>query len=345
MNSPIFIIGTERSGSNLLRLMLNEHPSISIPHPPHILKEMAPLEHLYGDLNRDANFRRLVADTVRLVELHFSPWDVAVDADLVFKEAPGRDIYGVKAAIYDQYCRAKGKKRWGCKSTFVIHYVDRVLRHHPDARFIHLVRDGRDVAVSAKKSVFNHFHPHYVGRLWSAQQRTAMELAQKLPPEGMLSVRYEELLDDPAGTLRRICGFLREDYSDALLRYHESLEAKTIADQSRSWENLSKPVLKSNRAKYKSALSRDEIKAFELQSFAELKHYGYALENEETALRAAAQRGIGRPTLFRYWIHEKSMSAGQTLKSLAEDRNALIRLKKSLFVLLLRLTRGVQRET
>lgn len=341
MTSPIFIIGTERSGSNLLRLMLNEHPSISIPHPPHILKEMAPLERLYGDLNADQNFRRLVHDTVRLVELHFSPWDVPVDRDAVFREAPGRDIYGIKAAIYDQYRRAKGKKRWGCKSTFVIHYVDKVLRHHADAKFIHLVRDGRDVAVSAKKSVFNHFHPHYVGRLWGAQQRTAIDLGRKLSPDRMVSVRYEELLDDPERVLRRLCEFLREDYADALLRYHESREAKTIADQSRSWENLSKPVLKSNRAKYKSALPADEIRAFERQAYDELKHYGYVLENDEAVLRVEAQRGLASVVLFNYWAREKFMSAGQTLKSLVEDRNALIRLKKDLFVAWLRFSRAL----
>src|SRR5262249_10977142 len=147
-----FIIGTERSGSNLLRLILNQHPSITIPHPPHILKTMMPVERLYGDLRRDANFKKLVDDAVRLVELHFAPWDVPIDLKSVLAEAAGRDVYCVKAAIYNQFRRAMGKPRWGCKSTFVIHYVDRVRRWHPDAQFIHLVRDGRDVAASAKRS-------------------------------------------------------------------------------------------------------------------------------------------------------------------------------------------------
>ena len=340
--APIFIIGTERSGSNLLRLMLNQHPSIAIPHPPHILKEMMPLEPLYGDLIVDLNFRKLIDDTITLVRLHFFPWDAPLDSDAVFSEAEERGVYGVKAALYDQYRRAKGKKRWGCKSTFVIHYVDRVRRLHPGAKFIHLVRDGRDVAVSAKTSVFNHFHPHYVGRLWGEQQRTAIELAKKLPAESMLGVRYEDLLDDPAKAVRRVCGFIGEDYSDALLDYFRSDEAKSLAAHSRSWENVDKPVLKANHSKYKRELSAADIEAFELQAFEELKHFGYALENEEAGLKERSRRGLRLETRLKYWVEENALKALETVKSLGQDRNALRRLRKALFVLRLRLSLAAQ---
>jgi hypothetical protein len=344
-SSPIFIIGTERSGSNLLRLILDRHPAIAIPHPPHILKEMMPLEPLYGDLSDDRRFRRLVDDTVRLVELHFFPWDAALDRDKVFAEAAGRDVYGVKAAIYDQYRRAKGKRRWGCKSTFVIHYVDRVRLHHPDAKFIHLVRDGRDVAASAKRSVFNHFHPHYVGRLWGEQQRTAIELSRTLPSDRMLGVRYEDLLDDPSGTVRRVCRFIEEDYSDDLLDYFKGDEAQRLAGHSRSWENCASPVLKDNHAKYKRELSPAEIEAFELQAFEELRHYGYPLENDLARLREDSRRGPGLATRLKYWSLENALRGYVTAKSLFDDRNAVSRLRKELFVLKLRLSLAAGRAT
>lgn len=317
--------------------MLNEHPSIAIPHPPHILKEMVPLEARYGDLRDDRNFRRLVDDTVRLVELHFSPWDVAISREAVFRESPARDVYGVKAAVYDLYRRAKNKRRWGCKSTFVIHYVDRVRRVHPEAKFIHLVRDGRDVAVSARRSVFNHFHPHYVGRLWAREQRLAIELAGRLSPSDMISVRYEDLLDDPAGVLQRLCDFVREDYSEAMLKYHEGGEAKNLANQSRSWENCAKPVLTGNRSKYRSQLSEADVRAFERQAFEELRHYGYELANDYDALRSAKAKGLGFFVRLRYWMAERALSAREALRSLIHDQNALIRIRKMLFVLKLRI--------
>jgi len=70
---PIFIIGTERSGTNLLRPILNSHFHIAIPHPPHIMKNFYKLEPLYTDLNKDAQFKRLIKDVVAMVELHPYP--------------------------------------------------------------------------------------------------------------------------------------------------------------------------------------------------------------------------------------------------------------------------------
>lgn len=343
--SPLFIIGTERSGSNLLRLILNQHPSIAMPHPPHILKELMPLEPLYGNLNVDSNFRKLVDDAVRLVELHFSPWDVAIDKDAVLAEAIGRDVYGVKAAIYDQYRRAKGKRRWGCKSTFVIRYVDRVMRHHPDSKFIHLVRDGRDVAVSAKRSVFNHFHPHYVGRLWSEQQRTAVALARRLEPERMITVRYEDLLEDPGNTVRRVCRFIEEDYGDSLLDYCGSEEALSLASQSRSWENCARPVIRGNRRKYRQESSAGEIRAFELQAFEELRHFGYELDNDLSRLQEESRRGLGLTTRLKYWSWENALQAYETARSLVHDKNAASLIRKRLFVMKLRLILTLKRRS
>ena len=63
---PIFMIGTQRSGSNLLRLMLNQLPELAAPHPPHILQRMTPLLSEYGDLSRPKAFAELVDDVVVL---------------------------------------------------------------------------------------------------------------------------------------------------------------------------------------------------------------------------------------------------------------------------------------
>src|SRR5665213_1268446 len=152
IENPIFIVGTERSGSNLLRLLLNELGNVCVPHPPHLMRDLTPLISRYGDLQVDRNFKRLIGDAIKLVELHFAPWPLALDPQKVVNEVPQRDLYSVYAAIYEQYRVHAGKTRWACKSTFMIHHVDTVLRHHRAPQFIHLVRDPRDVAVSARKS-------------------------------------------------------------------------------------------------------------------------------------------------------------------------------------------------
>lgn len=64
----IQLVGTQRSGSNLLRVMLNQHPLITAPHPPHILQRFLPLLESYGDLMHENNFDLLVDDICRLIE-------------------------------------------------------------------------------------------------------------------------------------------------------------------------------------------------------------------------------------------------------------------------------------
>jgi hypothetical protein len=296
------------------------------------MKSLGPAEYLYGDLTDDRNFRRLINDAAKLVELHFFPWEIAPSRQEAFETAAARNLYCVKAAFYEQYRRFKGAKRWGCKSTFMIHYADAAVKHSPGAKFIHLVRDGRDVAVSARNSVFNHFHPYYVARLWSLQQKIAIGLSNRLGKDGFLTVRYEDLLSAPEQTVKAICGFLGEDYSQALLRYFEKEETKQLAGYSKSWDNCSKPILQGNFGKYKKILSAGEIRIFEAESSAELEYFGYPLDNPRAALSGTAPAPVSTALKSRYFLMEKGRMAYILLKSLFADRNALAMLKKRLFL-------------
>jgi len=101
----VFIIGTQRSGSNLLRLMLNQLKEIASPHPPHILDRMIPLMGTYGDLKDDAKFKTLVDDVCRLVELNPVEWsDVTFDREKIFTQSENdRSLMSVYKAVYDTY--------------------------------------------------------------------------------------------------------------------------------------------------------------------------------------------------------------------------------------------------
>ncbi len=83
----------------------------------------------------------------------------------------------------------------------MVHHVDRVLQRDPGARFLWLVRDPRDVAVSSRKSVFSPFHPALTAKLWVAQQREALALEERLGSSVVLRLRYEDLLTCQPTTL------------------------------------------------------------------------------------------------------------------------------------------------
>jgi hypothetical protein len=274
---PLYIIGTERSGSNLLRVILNAHPDIDVPHPPHILKYFHALEPGYGDLNQTRPRRALVRDVLRLLAVHIYPWSVDIDAQQVIDTARPANLLGIFAAIYDQHRAQTGKRRWGCKSTFMVHHIAAALQRDPGAKFIWLVRDPRDVALSSRASVFSPFHPLFTAELWDTQQREALA-ALVDHPEAILRVHYEDLIGDLEPTLRRVTDFLGEELHPDMLAHHRSAAAKKGAGLSESWKNTGAPVVRTNAGKYRTGLSSRHISLVEMAAGETMTTLGYSLD-------------------------------------------------------------------
>jgi len=275
--APIYIIGTERSGSNLMRVILNAHPNIDVPHPPHLMKYFGDLAQGYGDLTQEGPRRDLVADVLRLIRTHISPWEIAIDAEEVVQNST--DLMGVVGAIYDQHLRFTGKRRWGCKSTFMVHHVDAALARDPAAKFIWLVRDPRDVAASSKKSVFSPCHPLLTARLWRVQQEEALHVAET-HADSILRLRYEDLLAQPEVSIRMVCDFLGEDFVPALLNHEQTQAAQQGAQLSASWKNTAAPILKGNTGKYKKVLNDNEIVMVETATAPVMEALGYLRDTQ-----------------------------------------------------------------
>lgn len=273
MAPPFFILGTERSGSNLLRLILHSHSRLAIPHPPHLVRYFKPLQAHYGDLGEASNFHRLVEDVRALLETHIYPWDVTIDWAAVEREAQPRDVFGIQYVLYQQYALLKGKKRWGCKSTFMISEVPTLLEHHPQARLLWLVRDPRDVAVSSRRSVFSATHPVFVAELWRDQQRLGLQWEEEGRPQ--LRIHYEALLAEPEEQVRRICDFLGEDFEPQMLRYFETEEAQRSGGLSQSWAATAKPIQKDRAGAWKKSLSPQEVFWVEAIAGPEMERLGY----------------------------------------------------------------------
>jgi len=328
IENPLFIVGSERSGSNLLRAMLNQLPNVSIPHPPHLMRDLAPLFERYGDLKEDRNFRRLIDHAENLVDLHFAPWPFRLDKELIFDEASRlgmRDPYAVYALIYEQYRAHEDKGRWGCKSTFMINNVKDVLGHHGKAQFLHLVRDGRDVAASARRSIFSHYHPYFTAQLWAREQNLAQQWSEALPKEQWLTIHYEDLISEPEREARRICEFLGEPYSDSLLSYFNSPKEKKLSSLNRSWENLGQPVLSGNSQKYRATLSENEIMLFEAIAGEELKTFGYLEQVPQIKGPSALERLKFQFSENKSWFVEEA-------KGLVKDKNSVQRWRKKIYL-------------
>lgn len=278
-----FIIGTERSGSNLLRVILDAHPDMVVPHPPHVLRY---LSDIHGERGHP---KRLVKDMLAFVRGHIHPWDdIPAEADLLARVREDPTPVGAFLALYDLHASAQGASRWGCKSTFTVHHTDAILARRPNAKFIWLVRDPRDVAASSLRSVFNPYDPLLTAALWDQQQREAMAAMERLGEQVVLRLHYEDLLASPALMTARMCDHLGMPLHNAMLRFHERDRASETAGLSASWENANKPVLQGNAGKWRTALSETQLARIEGACRETMEALDYTPESDGQAPPSAA---------------------------------------------------------
>lgn len=113
----IQMIGTQRSGSNLLRVMLDAVDQITAPHPPHILQRFIPLLDKYGDLNQPEHFHRLASDVCELVNCNPVPWEgVRIETEEILALCRQSTLYELFRVIYETAARQHGASFWLCKS-------------------------------------------------------------------------------------------------------------------------------------------------------------------------------------------------------------------------------------
>ncbi|MGW5679891.1 sulfotransferase family protein [Streptomyces sp. NPDC003860] len=258
-DGPILIIGTERSGSNLLRLVLDAHSRIAVPHPPHFMRYLSGIPY-------DGDVDAMVGDAMWLLRNHIHPWPHVIDRAAVREtavRAAAPSLFGVVSAIYDQYRVAEGAARWGCKSTFMVEHVDEVVAELPNARFLWLVRDPRDVAASAKRAVFGYCHPYRMALRWKAEQELARAALEQWGPEVVHLVRYEDLVSAPDREIRAICDFIGESVEPAMLAHHLSGNARVTASLSASWRTAGDPITTSRIGAHQQGLSERERRQVE----------------------------------------------------------------------------------
>lgn len=272
---PIIIIGTQRSGSNLLRLMLNQHSQIASPHPPHILQTFIPLLPKYGDLNKGPNFLKLAKDVCAFVMLNPVNWGMEYDAETVIAKVKSRSLVGIYEFIYKTYTKAQGKTYWCSKSMTNLYFIPLIEAEGVHPFYIHLIRDGRDVAASFRKAIVGEKHCYHIAKQWKADQDTAEQHCHEYAADRYIPVMYETLIRDPENTLRILLHHLDLQFEETMLQYHQANEALKTAEAGKMWDNVSKPVLWNNSNKFLSQLSEEDVRIFESVAGETLERHGY----------------------------------------------------------------------
>jgi hypothetical protein len=270
---PFFVVGSARSGTTLLRVMLERHPDVAIPPESHFIPKLWERRGRYGAgdrLERPREFLRDLASDSR-----FRSWDLPIQAVADELELVERPTFaqGIEAAFV-AFAKADGKTRWGDKTPKYVDHIPLISRLFPDARFVHLVRDGRDVALSVLDMERLHAHAATAAKVWARQVAGGREAGRALGDERYLELRYEDLLEDGPGEIRRVCAFLGIPFRQAMLK-HEDGALERIPERQRGMHRrISLPPTKGLRD-WRSQMSSDELAEWEAVAGPQLEAFGY----------------------------------------------------------------------
>lgn len=209
-----FIVGAPRSGTTLLRLMLDAHPELCIPPETGFLPDAAALRGRGGALRRA--FFETVTGTRSWADINLTRERFAAALEEI---EPFTVTEGARA-FYRAYAARFGKPRWGDKTPLYCLHMVEIERILPEARFVHIIRDGRDVALSLRGLWFSPGDDvEELAAHWRTWLRTARRLGRGR--RHYMEVRYEELIADAPAVLRKVCEFVRLDYDPRMERYYE----------------------------------------------------------------------------------------------------------------------------
>lgn len=265
---PLLILGVRRSGTTLLRVMLDRHSQLAVPDESYFVPQLAD-RHL-----RRVDPDEFVDDLRRLNTL--AEWEVPLDK-VRERLAPDMPIGTAIATVYAVYAAERGKARWGDKTPMYMQNLRLLERLFPDARFVHLIRDGRDAALSFLEMprglmTETWMHPRTSADFasqWRTETAAARRLGERVGPR-YLEVRYEQLVDDVEAVLRRICEFAGLEYEPTMADYAGNVDVSAKPHQQR----LTQPPTSGVRD-WRTQMSPVDVAAFERVAGDLLGELGY----------------------------------------------------------------------
>jgi hypothetical protein len=267
----MILLGVSRSGTTLLRVILDRSAGIAIPDESFFVPLLARRHR------RRVDPARFVDDLSRIPTLR--AWGVdpaAVASRLDPHMTTGEAI----AAIFEAYAAKERKPRWGDKTPMYMRYLPLLERLFPHAQYVHLIRDGRDAAVSFLRMPEGTFtrawaHPQSAVEfacLWRIEIESARALGRRVGPSRYFETRYEELVAEPELTVRAICAFAELPFEPSMLDYAGAVDVSAKPHQQR----LLQPPTTGVRD-WRSELDPGDARAFEAIAGSLLAELGYPL--------------------------------------------------------------------
>ena len=298
----LFVVGAGRSGTTLLTVLLDSHPEIAVPGesgglifrfcigpdawdphgdpvddpesaasattPAALPYGRAEIAELFASLSGEHRFQRWELDEKQFTELM-----LARDVDT---------RTGVIRCCYELYARNQGKVRYADKTPDHVVYMRTLAALFPEARFAHLIRDGRDVALALRDTSWGAKTPDDAARYWQRRVSTGAAVGAELGPSRYLELRYEALIADPEPELRRLCEFASIAYDPAMLNHDAAARRQlNMSPAAEEDSSLLRPITSGLRD-WRQQMSRADVAAFEEIAGETLTRFGYATDSAQS---------------------------------------------------------------
>lgn len=269
---PVFVVGMPRSGTTLLSTLLDAHPHLTI----------APETHYFTRCYTGTPVRS-IDDAMRMVDRLFQQPGVR-DMGLTKDEIEGvrQRVRGetrvshavVLRALIEQFVARSDASAWGEKTPNHWRYVPEMARQFPDAVFIAIVRDPRDVSLSLRSMPWNRDTVPEQAWTWRRYASRLEQYHAELP-DRFFSLRYEDLISDPEGELRSVCTFLDTPFHETMLD-RSGPDGQPFDAGREPWKEKSgRAIDASNREKWRAQMPEGERVLIELIAGRQLGDHGY----------------------------------------------------------------------
>jgi len=288
--SALFIVGVPRSGTTLLRLMIDSHPEVAVPPETHFLPSL--MNQCPRSDKPAERFIQILTSSPR-----WPDWHVDQNAlENAVKKLTPFSLDRAVQAFYRLYAARFGKTRWGDKTPGYLMHMKAIQQLLPEARFIHVIRDGRDVCLSIRDLWWGPDTVEQAALWWKKRIELAGKQARALPH--YKEVFFEDLVCEPEKTLKQICAFTGIDWDPAMLKYYATADRRiqeldhevrqgdikiSPARRRAIFSKVSSPPDMSRVHRWQTELSSEAHAVFLENAADMLRKLGYPLERRSVA--------------------------------------------------------------
>jgi hypothetical protein len=279
LTTPFFIFGSGRNDSSLINLLLNQHPNIFLPTEQYFLGNTILKFQIYNHLIWRDLAKILVGELVPTLKSH--TWQLQHEelfAKIVHSAKPEQTLQQLIHTIYTEYALQLNRniKIWGDSTFMNTHYCKDIYSVYPNAKFMFLIRDGRDVAASFKAGGSGAFDdwatPHFAANHWNDSIEHLEWLKSKTT--NVLLVKYEDLVNKPELTMRLVFNYLGENYPENMFDFHKNVPESDFYSPEHH-QKLQQPIDSKSIGQWQNRLTKDEVDQITPVLAKNLPKFGY----------------------------------------------------------------------